>query len=302
VLYYQYINDKKNIQMKYLIFIFSCFFCLNSSLTAQEHLDRPSSKFSLHATYGIFAPVIGARADDWPGGFGSSLRFRILSDNVITIQVGALCNQIKYIAPQGYSSDNTLGNSNLPGKIFDPYLKSNGHPDGIWYPSFKNTMIGADLTAITSLRNVLSKYFQKNTSWDVSIDFGLGFMQKDITLDLLDTNQQPYSNLPTITGAANGVSFDTADGRKAIRESITNTFDNKYETESNIGKLNYLMSTYGLTISKIFARKYVLGINYKTIMYNNNNRVEGFNDRSFNYLATTDEKNVLLSVVFGYHW
>jgi hypothetical protein len=288
--------------MKYLILIFTFFSCLNKSLTAQESLDRPSSKFSLHATYGIFAPVANARTDDWPGGFGSSFRFRMLSKNVITIQVGALYNQFKYIAPQGYSSDNTLGNSNLPGTIFDPYLMSNGHPDGIWYPSFKSTMIGADLTAITSLRNVLSKYFQKNTSWDLTIDFGLGYMQKSIRLDLLDTNQKPYSNLRTITGAANGVSFDTAEGRKSIRKSISNTYDNIYETESNIGRLNYLMSTYGITISKIFARKYVLGINYKTLMYNNNNRVEGFNDRTFNYLATTDEKNVILSVVLGYHW
>jgi hypothetical protein len=281
---------------------FVCLFCLVNSVGAQSDSTAPPSKLSIHGSYGIFAPVIGARANDWPGGFGSSLRLRVLSNQVISAQIGTFYNQFLYIAPQAYATDNSFEISDLPDAIFDPYLKSNGHPDGIWYPSFKSTMVGIDLTANVSLRNALKKFAQKNTSWDVSLNLGIGYMHKSIDLDLLDASQQPYSNLRSITGADSGVSFDTSDGRKSIRSSISKTYDNRYETESAIGNLNYLMGTYGLTISKMFAKKYEVGINYKAIVFNNNSIIEKYDDQTFNYLATTDEKHVLISVGLGYHW
>jgi len=234
-------------------------------------------------------------------GSGYGLRFRMPMKKILSLQAGISYSIFKYIEPQPFPADIIQPNVGLIEPLFDSYRTANGHPDGIWFPSLKNTYFAIDLSTNISVINIFNYFFNKKSSWDLSIETGIGMMQKSIYLDLFNKSNQVYVNVINNISILNE-SSDTFEGRKRIRQAIGSLYDGKYETRSNVNNLNYLFYTYGLSLTKLIFRNIEVGLNYRVLKYKNNDEIKALPNRTFNSMATQDEKLRIISIMIGWSW
>ena len=267
----------------------------------QDSIAQNVVRYNVMMTGGRLLPTGNSNIEREHNGSGYGLRFRLPMKKILSIQTGLSYYIFKYIEPQPYPADIIQPNVGLIEPLFDSYRTVNGHPDGFWFPSLKNTYLAIDLSTNISVINTINYFFNKKSSWDLSVDMGIGFMQKSIFLDLYDETKHVYVDLVNKVNLSNE-SFDTFSGRKHIRQSIGSLYDGKYETRSNVNKLNYLFYTYGLSLTKLIFKNIEVGLNYKVLKYKNSDEINALPNRTFNSIATQDEKLRIISIMIGWSW
>lgn len=152
-----------------------------------------------------------------PGGFGIGVHLRKAIHYVFSIRGEFTYAVAKGMDPQLWTHGSRGGG--LVESVFSPYANQSG-----WFPSHKTNYGFVALQGVLNIGNIL--FHKDRNKWNWYMAIGAGLSSHKTSLDLLDSNGNPYSNLASLQG-----NFDTRAGRNEIKDRIRETYDGDYETE-----------------------------------------------------------------------
>jgi hypothetical protein len=256
-----------------------------------------SAKYSIVLSKGLTYTSLRNSLNFKRPGSHLGLRFQYPAKGFLTYQLGFSYNIKTYIEPQGYSTNSANIGIGIIEPMFAPYLKENGHPDGVWFPSYKNTMIIGDAGLRLSFLQLLTGY--EATTWDIGLNLGIGVMRKSIHLDMLYGDNQAYSDISSKVG---GYSFNTSDGRDEIRRRIDKLYDGKYETADNLNNLYQIVISNGIDVRYSFDFGLQAGFGFEGAAFLDNKTIKSLPRRTFNSLANGNTMLRTINLFVGYRW
>lgn len=187
----------------------------------------------------------------------------------------------------------------LVEEVFDIYRPENGHPDGFWFPNYRNKSKSMNADLIFSISNLISKIDKKEFSWEIYGSIGFGLLNKNYSLNLYDDNGDLYSDLiRKVQFDFN--TFNSSEGRKKLRKDIPKFFDNSYETDSEIRPINLFSYSFNGGISKSIGDRFLIGFEFRKLFYPKSEKLKSLPFRTFTQLATDDIKGEFYSLNFSY--
>lgn len=244
---------------------------------------KPKSAWELGLHLGHFF-IDGDVDRQIPGGYGLGLHLRKSLHYVFSLRADFFYGSTKMLDPQPWSH-RTLGGG-LVENTFNEYNPALNKSDGTWFPSVKTRYMYGALQGVLNIGNIL--FHDTNNKWNWYVTLGAGFDNHKTMLDLLDGNNNPYTNLRSTTGFGTTNDFDTKAGRKAIKDALNDTYDGDYETEGfkkkGIFRLGdetniHVVFTGSMGIARKLSKRINLGIEHQ-VMLSDNDYLDGIKFRT----------------------
>lgn len=157
-----------------------------------------------------------------------------------------------------------------------------------WFPSYRFSQSTFEIEGIININKLINKQLDINFEiFDLFILGSYGIFSYKTELDLLDKNGSPYTNLLTKTNWTYE-KFDTKDGRKEIRENLSQIYDGNYESEF-IGAIRNKTYSYGGGLKVDLNTNLNLGLEYKIINYHDFDYADGIRFRTSNALTLDND-------------
>jgi len=214
-----------------------------------------------------------------PGGYGVGLHLRKAVHYVFSIRADLFYGQMTGKDPQPWTHPSVGGG--LVESTFAPY----GGTDKAWFPSHKTTYMYGALQGVVNIGNLL--FHKDRNKWNWYATVGAGLSNHNAKLDLLDANNDPYTDLISRSGFT-GAKFDTKAGRAEIKEALDGIYDGVYETDGfkkkGIFRLGdetniHVVFTTSMGISRKISKRINIGIEHQ-VMLSDNDYLDGIKFRT----------------------
>ena len=110
-------------------------------------------------------------------------------------------------------------------------------------------MYAVDFSIGINYTYILNDILDKNIDWIFSINYGIGVMQKNVSLNLYDQFGKPYSQLLQKLQWSFD-KYDSSEGREELRQAQLKLYDDTFESQSGLSPLYYVTPTFEIRLSK----------------------------------------------------
>jgi len=202
-------------------------------------------------------------------GWGWNMNIRYPLKSILSGKINLFYGFVDKISIQPWQANEKLiqfKEIGLVEEVFDIYRLENGHPDGFWFPNYRNKSKSVSLDVICSVANIIRRIDKKDLSWDIYSSFGIGLLNRSYALNLYDDDGLIYRDLIN-KSQFDFNKYDTSAGRKMLKQDVPKIFDDSYETDSKIKSINLMVYTFNGGISKNIWERFLIGFEYKRLFY-----------------------------------
>ncbi len=210
-------------------------------------------------------------------GFGIYVRVPIARVLDVKLNYTRSVSKGMDVQPWFHQSVVTPFNGGLVGDVYSPYENI----EQGWFPSYKATISSFEILGQLQFLRRIKNDFPFGDKLDLYLLAGLGFVNFQTKLDLLDKDNQPYLNLIDRTNWTFD-RFNTQVGMQEIKKSIEAIYDHTYESNGPTGDHGTEVSiVFGAGLSYAMAKNIKLGLEYKTMGFSGLEYVDGLNIEIF---------------------
>ena len=277
------------------LFLLLSLFLPEKSLSQTSQFKKLKGGSELGFSLGSFW-VDGDISSEVFNGHSTALHWRKGINNVWSIKVG-----IHHGKAFGLDFMPTGNLEEIYPDVFLGYNNSNPY-----FFAYKTSYTSFEFYNLFELTNLAPEVYLKN--WNVYMGVGVGFGNFSTALNLKDSNGDVYKDLVNQTGFNVRNDYNTLSGRKAIKASLRQIYDDSYETagpkkaggfrlgdETNIQ--GHLL--FSLGIARKISPRINVGIDY-TLRLSYNDLLDAYDK---NIDATSDGRDHMhnASIVLGYN-
>jgi len=235
--------------------------------------SQPKNSWEFGFHLGHFA-IDGDIPKNLFGGFGLGFHLRKSINYSFSLRTSILYGQATGLDARPTKHRNQFYPNGIGGglveDVFDVFDPMRGGP-GEWFAAYKTSYVGADLSMIFNVGNVL--FHRARNKWNMYLGLGLGLKTSKTRLDMLDSNGLPYDSVRELIGW-NEDEFNTAAGKSRYRSEIKEIYDQDYETEAHAesalfelgdGNIFHLAITPVLGISRKLNKRF--NISFDHVVY-----------------------------------
>lgn len=232
---------------------------------------KPKNAWELGVHVGHFF-IDGDVDTKLPGGYGVGLHLRKAIHYVFSVRADFMYGSARGLDPQ-------LWNTGLVENVYAPY-QANGTG---WFPSYKTNYGYLAFQGVLNIGNLL--FHKDRNKWNLYTAVGVGLSSHSTKLDLLGANNAIYTGLEAIQIANN---LNTKDGRKDIKDAVSNIYDGEYETPSwkkaGIFRLGdetnvHVVFTASVGVSRKLSNRINLGLEHQ-VNLSDNDALDGIRFRT----------------------
>ncbi len=217
-----------------------------------------------------------------PAGYGTGLSFRKAINYIASIRFDFFYGRAKGLETQPWR--HRTGGGGLVENTFSSYA-SNSRDDQYWFPSHDTRYIYSAVQVVFNVTNIL--FHKERNKWNTYFTIGAGLDNHKTMLDLLDGNNQAYTDLVSRSGFTPQL-FNTRTGRSDIKSNLESIYDGTYETEGfkkagifRIGDETniHALFTASAGISRKISKRLNIGLEHQ-VMASDNDYLDGIKFRT----------------------
>lgn len=265
------LNVKVKSNYNMIRFLFTCIIagfsvcCGHTQISDNDTDKKPLFGISLHS--GLF--LINGDIDG--AGQGAGVRIQFPANTIFSVRANAYFASGKGVGVQAYQHSSFGGG--LVESVFEPYRNVK---DG-WYPSYQYQQVVVEMEGLLNVLKLINKIYDMEFEYmDLYILGSLGLFGKQTRLDMVDSQNLPYTNLLSKVGS--GLDIATSKGRNQIRKNVRSVYDGDYETEIQYpGNITY---SFGGGFAFNLNKSISVGFEHKFIFYPDVDYIDGIRFRT----------------------